>query len=157
MTKFITWKRDTDWILSTLRTLRIELKSDAEAERQHVSPYWISENISPPRKFREVYKCFHKEIFVTWLIEILPISLHLWDLDLYLGITLFAVVRRLLVYLTSLVETTDVPWSRHPLNYFQWQLHKNFLSSKFLNVSKLIILTVPRSPTCVSQPTDATR
>jgi hypothetical protein len=54
----------------------------------------MSEDISPPPHFRELYKCFNKEISVTWLAKVLPILLP--PRELYLVITLFAPVQILL-------------------------------------------------------------
>jgi hypothetical protein len=48
----------------------------------------------PPPNFREIYKCFIKEISVAWYTKVCSMSLH--PRDLYLGITLFAPVQRLL-------------------------------------------------------------
>jgi hypothetical protein len=53
---------------------------------------------SPPPTSREVFKCFNKDISVTWLAKVLSISLP--ARDLYLCIELFAPVQRLLeIYL----------------------------------------------------------
>jgi hypothetical protein len=68
----------------------------------------------PPPNFREVYECLYDEISVPRCTNVLSICL--LQEFLYLGITLFAPVQRLLgIYLF-----TWPLWLRHPLNYSPW-------------------------------------
>jgi hypothetical protein len=48
--------------------------------------------------------------------------------------------------MTSLVSIPNVRWLWHPLNYFPWRRHNNFLSNTFLDITKLIICLVVRVP-----------
>jgi hypothetical protein len=61
---------------------------------------------SLPPNSREIYKCFNKDISVTWRTKELPISLP--PGYLYLGISLLA-AGNMLVYVTPLIATQNVP------------------------------------------------
>jgi hypothetical protein len=54
----------------------------------------VFEDISPYSNFQDVYKCLIKEISMIWHTKVHPVSLP--PRDLYLSITVFASIQRML-------------------------------------------------------------